>query len=447
MSVVDTTLDYQSKQLENSSYTHMRIVRQNGSDTASPGDDIQFEIPVQAVNLARSYMTIEYKCDAPGADNNNWIHEGVVPFQSLQLFTRGGQYLCDIRDNCSDYSRITMTYDSTDTELEEGSSAPRAEPLHSTNQDKSLIGHLASAGSTAKPHWEQQYLYTPGVNVALDGATEAKTYKLLIPFKSIKDSIFEVDKSILFREVLVLKIKLATSDDIGYIGVGAGANPNADDPISLSNLAFSDIYLYVAQERNASVVEALNAQTNSQEGFSLLVPYPSVFKNTKSSTKQNITLRLNKYHGSSLKKIQTACFSSSTAKNLRYDYSNTIAANVASKVKEYYANINNNRLTEFNVESAKGLDWLVHKKRCKGTPVYNQAIYRNNWIIEDEFSNCADRMSDMKTKDTNVYSGIDLNEEIRYDVYATTVDATHNWVSLIHGQKVLNINQSGLIIG
>jgi hypothetical protein len=440
MSVLDPTLDYQSKQLENSSYTHMKIVRQSGVSTASPGEDCQWEIPVQAVNLARSYMTVEYKCDAPaaGAGNFNFIHEGIVPFQSIQLFTRGGQYLCDIRDYASDYSRVAMTYDSTDAELEEGSTAPRAEPLHAANENVSDIGHLAN-GSNAKSYWQQQYLYTPGDNTVIDGSTDSKTYKLLIPFKAIKDTIFEVDKSILFREVLVLKVKFGATDDLGYVGT----TPNAA-VASLTGLSFSGIYLYVAQERNASVVEALNAQTNSQEGFSLLVPYPSVYRNNRDSTQQNVTLRLNKSNGSSLKKIQTACFSGSTDKNRRYDFHNTRGG---SKVNEYYTNINNNRLTEFNVNVADNLDWMIIRKRCKGTPVYNEDIYRNNWIIEDGFSNNADKMSDMKTKDTNVYSGISLDEEIRYDVYATTSNTSHNWLSLVHSQKVLNINQSGLIIG
>jgi len=443
MSVLDPTLDYTSKQLENSSYTHMKIVRQSGASTANPGEDIQFELPVQAINLARSYMTIEYRCDAPGANNYNWIHEGIVPFQSVQLFTRGGQYICDIRDNCTDYSRIAMTYSSTDSELEQGSNAPNATPLHTSNDAKSHIGHLAVAGSTAKSYWEQGYLYTPGVNVALDGSEDAKTYKLLIPFKSLKETIFAVDKSVLFGEILVLKVKMATSDDIGYVGV-ASTSPNAANPVSLTNLTFRDIYLYVAQERNASVVEALNAQTNSQEGFSLLVPYPTVFRNNiPQATQQNITLRLNRSHGNSLKKVRTACFSASANKNLRYDYHNTRAG---SKVSEYYSLLNNNRLSEYNVKVSDNLDWLEINKSCRGTPIYNEAIYRNNWLIENEFSNDADKMSDMKTTDSNVYSGISLDQEIRFDVYATTDNAAHNWISCVHGQKVLNINASGLVV-
>mgnify|MGYP003110075979 CR=1 FL=1 len=452
MSVLDPTLDYTSKQLENSSYTHMKIVRQSGVSTASTGEDIQFELPVQAINLARSYMTIEYRCDAPGANNYNWIHEGIVPFQSLQLFTRGGQYICDIRDNCTDYSRVAMTYSATDTELEQGSSAPDATPLHCSNDLKSQIGHLTAVGSTAKRYWEQNYLFTPSTiindvptptaNTAIDG-TANKTYKLLIPLKSIKETIFAVDKSVLFGEILVLKVKMAASDDIGFRSV-ASVNPNTGGALSLTNLTFSEVYLYVASERNASVVEALNAQTNSQEGFSLLVPYPTVFRNQRdAATQQNITLRLNRSHGNSLKKVRTACFSNAANKNLRYDYHNTSAG---SKVSEYYTLLNNNRLSEYNVNVPANLDWLEINKSCRGTPVYNVDIYRNNWIIENEFSNDADKMSDMKTTDSNIFSGISLDQEIRYDVYATTANAAHRWMSFVHGQKVLNINSSGLVV-
>ena len=432
MSVLDQTLDYQSKQLENSSYTHMKIVRQSGSQTANAGEDIQFEIPVQAVNLARSYLTYTIQStSAGGAGKHNYHHEGIAPFQSVQLFTRGGQYLCDLRDEANKYSRMVATFDSTDGELEEGADN---EPLHASKSTTNLVGYSATA-STDKPYWEQQYLSR--------GSAAATTYsqKKLLPLKFLKDTIFEVDKSILFREVIVLKIKLAAKEQLAY-QADADSNGNV---VAITGVAFSNINLYVAQERNASVVEALNAQTNSQEGFSLLVPYPSIFTNVRtSSDRHNITLRLNKSHGSSLKKIQSTCFNNTDSNETAYDFDNQ----AVGRVSEYYANINNNRLTEFNISVQDELDWLVHKRRCKGTPIYNYEIYSRNWFIEDEFSNCADKMSDMKTKDTNVYSGIDLNEEIRYDIYATMASVqTGKWVSLIHGQKVLNLNQSGLIIG
>lgn len=447
MSVVDTTLDYSSKQLENSSYTHMKIVRQSGSQSANAGEDLQFEIPVQAVNLARSYLTYDISSTCPtSATLYNWHHEGIVPFQSVQLFTRGGQYLCDLRDEATKYSRIVGSIDSTDTELEEGAGhqvqtqtasgtpADAVEPLHPSTESIQYVGYSAT-GSIDKPYWEQRYLSSGKVNTAVF------TQKKILPLKFLKDTIFEVDKSILFREVIVLKVKLAAKEQLAY----AAEDDSFTNAVAATSVAFSNLNLYVAQERNASVVEALNAQTNSQEGFSLLVPYPSIFSNTRTnSSAHNITLRLNKSHGSSLKKIQSACFNNSDSNHLAYDFNNQSNGIVS----EYYANINNNRLTEFNVSSADNLDWLIHKKRCKGTPIYNANIYKRNWFIEDEFSNCADKMSDMKTKDTNIYSGIDLGEEIRYDIYATMGGAlTRKWISLIHGQKVLNINQSGLIIG
>jgi len=450
MSVLDQTLDYQSKQLENSSYTHMKIVRQSGSQSANAGDDLQFEIPVQAVNLGRSYLTYDITTTVTGGASTDyiWHHEGIVPFQSVQLFTRGGQYLCDIRDDATMYSRIVGSIDSTDTELEEGSGHPEqnaaaapvdiVEPLHPSSGSERYVGYSATQ-STDKPYWEQRYLSR---GPATDGSATF-TQKKLLPLKFLKDTIFEVDKSILFREVIVLKVKLAAKEKLAY--TARDDSNTAAASAAISSVAFSNINLYVAQERNASVVEALNAQTNSQEGFSLLVPFPSLYTNNiNNSNKHNITIRLNKYHGSSLKKIQSVCAVQADNNSDAYNFENI--AN--DKVQDYYTNINNNRLTEFNVVSADNLDWMTHKKRCKGTPIYNAKIYKRNWFIEDEFSNCADKMSDMKTKDTNVYSGIDLNEEIRYDIYATMASSlSRKWFSLIHGQKVLNINQSGLIIG
>jgi hypothetical protein len=416
----------------------MKLTRLSGSSTASENETLTFEIPVQAVNLARSYMTIDYKITGEGAAKAMWAFRNTVPFSSMQLFTRGGQYLCDIRDRCSDFFQIVSNCDTTDTELEEGSN--EIEPLYPQKTAGSFLAWANGAtATTAKPYWERVYLQQ-----AVKSADPLNdiNVKLTIPFSLFKNTVFECDKSVLFAEVLVLKLKVASKDDIGFTST-ADNEPTIGAASLANDVSFSNIYTYIAQERNASVVEALNAQVQSQSGFSLLVPYPSVFQDQRSSTNQTVSLRLNKSHGSALKKIQSVCYSTAAGKNHRYDHHNTTAG---AKVSEYYQTLNNNRLTEYNVSVSDGKDWLEHRQRCKGTPIYNRDIYLHNWFIEANFINYADKESDMKTRDTNCYGGIDLSQEVRYDVNATTANATHRWISVVHGVKLMNINNQGLIL-
>lgn len=345
-----------------------------------------------------------------------------------------GQYLCDIRDRCSDYFQIVSNCDSTDAELEEGSSN---EPLFANSTANNYLAWTNDV-STAKPYWERQYL-----EQVVKGADNHLNRKLIIPMDLFKGTVFECDKSVLFGEVLVLKVKLATKDDLGFTSPEDN-QPANDNVASLANdITFSNIYCYVSQDRNSSVISALNAQVQSSSGFSLLVPYPSVFQNQRSSTSQNISLRLNKSHGSALRKIQSVCYSTDAKKNYRYDHHNTVAGQTVS---EYHTTINNNRTTEYNVSVGINLDWIEHKQRSKETTIYDKSIYRHNWFIEDDFVNYADKESDLKTRDTNVFGGIDLSSEIRYDVNATTANATHRWISVVHGTKMMNISNQGLLL-
>lgn len=435
---LDQTIDYSAKDLESSSLSHMKLVPLSGNQTQAVGTagvDITFEIPVQAVNLARSYFSASVSIPAQGGVTVSWAHRGIVPFSSMQLFTRGGQYLLNLQERATDYSRVVMSSDCSGDELEHGSEEGQ---LYPTTDTKSLIGDLGAVGSVAAPYKEQAYLSASGANAV-------QTYKIIFPMSQLKETILAVDKSILFREVIVCKFKLAPKGDIAYQG-GLATSPD-NVPVDLAgDITYSDIAFFVAQERNASIVQALNAQTESQEGFSLLVPYPSTFTNIRTTAQQNVSLRLNRSHGASLKAVKHVVFNNTGAnllRNDRYERNNRGQLKAAT----YYINLNNNRLTEFNIDSAKGEDWMVLRQKLRQSPSYNRAIYQLNWFHEDDFSNYADKMSDMKTKDTNCMSGISLNEEIRWDYYSTCANASHRHFTIAHGQKVLNINRSGLVIG
>lgn len=435
------SIQYEAKDLEASSYSLLRVVPLSGSMTQTvslnSGTDVTFELPVQAINMARSYIYMDVSIPAQGAGLTSMIHQGICPFSSMQIFTRGGQYLLNLQERATDYSRVVISADSQHKDLVNGDDSG---PLY-RSAATTLVGEL-SAGDTASPYFQQEYLISSAANAV-------QTYRIVFPMSALKHTICSVDKSILYREVLVCKFKLAPSSDIAF------QNNSTTDPTSaplnlgatgggvLDVITYSNISFYVAQERNASVVEALNAQTESESGFSLLVPYPSVFTNQRSAaTTQNVTLRLNKSHGSSLKAIKHCVFANA-GNNSRYDRNNRGDA----KVTEYYTNVNNNRLTEFNIDTSADLDWMLHKRRLMNTPALNNDVYKLNWFHEDRFDDYQDKLSDMSSVDTNVVSGINLNEEIRWDIYATTVNAAHRHFSICHGQKLMNINARGLVLG
>ena len=424
----DPSIDYSMRKLTNSSLSHMRIVPLSGNQTqtVSPtsGQDITFELPIAAINLAESYFYADVSIPAQGAGNFSWRHQGICPWSSVQLFTRGGQYLCDISANATDYSRIVLSADATDEELQHGDDSS---PLYASG----ATNYLGGVGDTgAKPYWEQKYLEVSGDNAV-------QTARIIFKLKMLKKTIFEVNKSLLFKEVLVFRLKLAKGSDVAYLGTSA-SNPDTGADAITGNITYSNISLYVAQERNASVVAGLQALTSSDAGMNVFIPYPTIYSQTRSGTKQNITLRLNRSHGSALNSIKSCVFSNSE-NNLRYDRNTTSS----SKVVSLFSNINNNRLSEFDYVVGEDTDWMAHRKRFKDSPIYNNSIYKYNWVHEDGFQNEANKEDG--EEDTNCYGGIDLNNEIRYDVNFTTANATHRHISIVHAQRILNVNSKGLI--
>ena len=89
----DPSIDYSMRKLTNSSLSHMRVVPLSGNQTqtVSPtsGQDITFELPIAAINLAESYFYADVSIPAQGAGNISWRHQGICPWSSVQLFTRG----------------------------------------------------------------------------------------------------------------------------------------------------------------------------------------------------------------------------------------------------------------------------------------------------------------------------------------------------------------------
>jgi hypothetical protein len=428
------TIDYTTKDLESSSYTHMRIVPLSGSQTGNEGEVITFELPVQAINLSRSFLQMSFTVGAPGALKYNWIHQGILPISAMQLFTRGGQYLCNIQERLSDFTRVVMSADSHREELDNGD-------VSSTVYRSGVSQYYGEQGAVVadSPYFSQEVLIQSGnVNAA------SVEQKIKFPLSLLKHTIMGVDKSILYREVLVLKIRLADKGDVSFSS--EANNDPTNNPADSGAITYSNISLYIAQERNSNIVESLNVATESDQGFSLLVPYPTLFTNIRDSTYQAVSLRLNKSHGSSLKAVKHTVFSNGTLNN-RYNRDNIDGI----KVSTYYVNINNNKLTEYDIDcrpAGQYLDYQEHKRRLMDTPARNRIIYQRNWFHEDRFDDYQDKKTDLKTCDTNIMSGIDLNQEIRYDFYANlTANAQQRHFSIVQGQKLLNINRNGLVLG
>ena len=432
----DTTIDYSQKQAENSSYSFSKIVPLSGVQTVTPGQDVQYELPPIAMNLARSYfsgsLTVPAQTAiAPATTAHSWLHRGIVPFSAVSLYTRQGQYLCDLRQDATRYTRVVNSADATAQELESGDESG---VLYTANDSKSYLGGKAGNGSTAKGYQQQAYV-TASADLA------AQTWNFKIPFSAIKRTIFALDRSILFNQVLVLKIKMADTGDLAYHSDSA-TNPdsNAANLNVTAGFQITNSCLFICTERNSEIVQSLVTATRTNEGMTFLCEYPTTFSQTRSTTQQNISIRLNRSFGASLLSVKNCVFGNG-ANNLKYDRDTS----ASSKVVSYYTDINGNRLLDFNPVVADQEPWMIHKDRLSNTPALNRTIYEENWFHEDRFDNGVRQYRDGEVDDST-YAGVSLDDEIRYNISYTTANATHSHYTIAHCIKVLNINASGLVI-
>lgn len=436
MSKVDQTLKYDPEQMTNSSYSLLKVVPLSGNQqvimaAADGPKDIMFEIPNQAFNFARSYFSCDVSIPLTDA-NATFYHDGILPFESLQIYTRGGMYLLNLSQNLAEYCKVVVKADSTRNELIQGS----GDGILSSSHKAATLYNNDAVGSVVFPYVESRNFRNSAVAGAL-------TFQLNIPLSVLKDTICAVDKSILLREVLVVKARFATVAKMSFLALSV-TDLSADISNAAGSITYDNITLYVAQERNAQVVESLNNQTSTQEGFSLLIPYPSTFYNAKNAAAtQNVSIRMDRSHGQVVKEIKHAVFAANTTNNRLFDRNNTAQIKMVS----YYTNINNNRLTEYNIECAKNLDVMANDFKLKNSATLNSIDYKQNWVHCDNFIDANDKMSDLTTKDTNAYGGISLDSEVRWDFYGSTATVALNHLTIVHGVKVLNVNQSGIVLG
>lgn len=441
---LDNTIDYDKQELQNSSYTLTKLVNLSGNTTQSVGaqspTDITYEIPPNCVNLARGYLTAKVKVGAQDSTYYAWVHK-VIPFSSVSLSTRGGAYLYQVMDRLSDFSRIQQG-EATDDNLLHGDDE---EPLCIAKQaGKALIGGKGSAGSVGAPYFEQQYLQVGGLNADY-------TFDIKIPLKHL-GGIFAVNKSILYREPLVLRIQLCKGADFVYRGT-SNTNPDtgADDMFSTSTIEFSDLGLYIPVERNSAIVQSLNMATSSESGFSILFPYYSVYNNVRSGSSQATTIRANSNQGQSIRSIKTCIFSTKDNHARRYDRWIREGGNPVNtqgnKCNTYRTLLNGQRLQEYDIDASKGQDWVENKDNLKNGIYWNKNVYQLNWSHTDNFSNQADTESDMKTRDTQVFAGISTRGgEVRHDFYLECDNQSNRIVSVVEGIKTLSINAKGLLV-
>jgi len=98
---ISKQLDYQKHSFAHPTYKYNKVLPLTGMQTqvistASGAENI-FEIPVNAFNLAKSFLQFTARGVALADRANYFYNDCLAPIRQLQLYTRSGIYLADKR--------------------------------------------------------------------------------------------------------------------------------------------------------------------------------------------------------------------------------------------------------------------------------------------------------------------------------------------------------------
>jgi|688.fasta_scaffold60564_6 hypothetical protein len=469
MDIIPTQLNYSKNKLIHPFYKLSRVLPLSGSQTttitSSGGQEVLFEIPSKCFNLARSYLSFDMTPAAGGALNfNNVFADCLAPVRQIQVYTRGGLYLCDINE-VGVYTQIVskaetklddfMTYDRGDGR--EGTSLGSGHFNGIMKPSGVVVGSNPRwniANSLAYPYLGQDYIENDYFISGTTVNTAGPSISYRIPLYLIRNSLLSLDKDLLFDEVLIFRLVFGSSSRVVTCSTTANA-PFTGPTAFTGSITVNNLQMLLSIEQNQDVINSLRDKMRSPEGLQILLPYIYTNKSSLSGTSQSITLRYNRAHGINLQKIYYSVYHANESSNTAYDHGNydmgNPITNVAapSKISSFYTMLNNQRNQEFDVRChPTSEDYLLLKEKIKGSVILSSGQYNYNWFWMEDFTTPSSPLEQplQPTEEVNMAQGIDLSVEQKYDWFGTMVAGNYNHYAFSITQKILSINANGINI-
>ena len=390
---VAKALDYQKVAKSHPYYRFNKILPINGSQTttitAAGGNEIQFEIPVCAFNLAKSYLNFTMVIPNSGTIYNWAFTDVVSPIRQMQLYTRNSISLADLY-NVNNMKKIVtksntkldeyLTYDNTTAGLGLNAFVPGTQ---STLRRSNVANNVAASSrpyTVAGPaianssisYTEPQYIEQGNQGNAGTGAG-TMNYNFSIPLSQFKETILSLDKVLYMNEIIVFRIVFDSVSKITYTTTAIN-DPVTGAATSAVSITLNSIQLYLAVEQDPLIIQGLRQQVASG-GFSVLIPYVYCYKNALNGSAQTVSLRFNRGHGRRLQRIYTTSFSGDETLNNTYNCMNFNITNVGPPVlygnqnggiiSSFYSMLNNQRIQEINLTCSNYDDWNFLQQKLK----------------------------------------------------------------------------------
>ena len=488
---VSTELNYKPAMSIAPSYKMTQLVAREGtSDVTLLAGQLTnvFEIRGDVFNLAQSNLYFDYKIGLQANKFINCYADTIPQIQMMELVTGDGKQLCYI-NNFAQYVKVMLKGNTHIDDYLQNDDTNILKRCNGANSSGSTTGtfsngRIQSGAAGAGGGFVSAAVATAAgdVKVNVDGTfgadrgavtgsvsastnvnalrysndavslsyTENKyifrsalggdlTVQYRFKLGELKKTIFALNKDLFFNQTIFLRITWGNKYLNGWTTDAANLNP--DTLVDASAQTISNLYLYLAKEKNPSVIADIMAKYASPEGLPPII-YENVIvdkTNRTASTNQTVSRIYSIGDGVRLKSITYSVFPNDETKNQTFDTNNING----SKVVSFRSLLNNERLYEFDVQctTASGLDYMLMKPYLKKSVIQDRNQYQYNW----HFSDCFDAACgpDEQDKFSTVSSGLALSQApLKYDIYATTVNAAFNHYLFSVVERRIQVSQS-----
>ena len=395
---------------------------------------LEWRLPTDVYNLARSYISYDMNIPLQGANNASVTFEDLFELGSSVTF--GGAAGMDLVNVpfAQNYSKVARKLDTSfDTMMTNdnlcglynanlpATSTPAITGMGTYNLSvggvttsvpainavSAKVGNLVpggnlSAGSSivggvVVPSYAScmDYVESQYCDIGVANTTE-DTYRRY-PLGAFTGTLLGVDKDFYSPVEQYLRITCGTGDKMGYITsydptqvLGAANNPSTGAASLIAPLTVNNIMLYLCVERNDYIIRNLKDMCFSGQ-MKYSIPYLSASRYAAGAagSQQNINVQIPMQYGKRLKRIIHTVWNPQERLNTAYDQDNYNGA----KTINYQTSLNSRNLQDRVLSCAAsagnilgGDDWLENKKFFgPSSCISSQDMYSLNWMHIDQF--------------------------------------------------------------
>jgi hypothetical protein len=463
--VIDGALNYANYNLEHSQYAFLRKAQLTGSTsvscTTTGGDMVEIEISPGFYNLSKSYLS--FYTSGPAAATE-FAHQHANPAPWIQKVELVGSRSGTPIETINYVNRACEFYSRRQTPLAEAMTldCPNIDTGAPNAADGVFEGLALSTNLNARPHdmttkqsllstdgamtagggpLECAYVYTNTVSGATTTLAQRLTFARLFPH-----SFLSLNKDIYLPEPVMIRITLAPSTQVAFISTTASNTLSGVGPFT-NTITLTNFYAYLCTIENPAIRQKLMDQVNGG-GLKVCFEHSHNNSNTLTGTGQTLNVKLTPGLADKIKQFHWAPYNTSTNANLYYDHANLSGTSIASKIVDFYVQINGQRVNKQTYTESTADSYYEQRHKLKGSCVGSLKQFLANYGYSLYFDNNSSFLDkNAMIPESNFNDGLALADgEKQFEVFATTAGNNLNHMSYVVVSKWANITPDGIFI-